>query len=197
MAGFNWLKNIIKSVGENNKATYAVIAIATVKGICRPMFTMMDKKENPETKKYTALREGLTEVIAIPVYLACGELAAKFGKHIVSKSMDDKFERDSKKGKVYTDKQKLAMKTEAIKKGQKSLMFLGVCTAALLVIPGTCSLVIKPIMSKMGIKNPQNSKENTKDNSLNTKINYIAPIKRPSIQTFTGRAYGGMKVGGL
>lgn len=193
MAKLNWLKNIIKSVGENNKATYAVVAIATVKGICRPMFTMMDKKENPETKKYTALREGLTEVIAIPVYLACGELAAKFGKHIVSKSIDNKFEKEAQKGKIYTNKQKLAMKTEAIKKGQKSLMFLGVCTAALLVIPGTCSLVIKPIMNKMGIKKPQNSKEN----ALNTKTNYITPIKRPSMQTFTGRAYGGMKVGGL
>ena len=28
-------------------------------------------------KKYTALREGLTEVIAIPTYLACGYLAGK------------------------------------------------------------------------------------------------------------------------
>ena len=71
----NIIKNTCKKLGENNKPTYVVMAIATVKGICRPTFTMMDKTEKPETKKYTALREGLTEVIAIPAYWACGEAA--------------------------------------------------------------------------------------------------------------------------
>ena len=70
-------KTVCESVGKDNNPAYAVVAIATAKGICRPMFTMMDKKEAPETKKYTALREGLTEVIAIPTYLACGYLAGK------------------------------------------------------------------------------------------------------------------------
>lgn len=196
MAKYEWLKKIFKSIGENNKATYAVVAIATVKGICRPMFTMMDKKENPETKKYTALREGLTEVIAIPVYLGCGELAARCGKYIVAKSMDDKFEKEAAKGKTYTDNQKFAMKTEAIKKGQKGLMFLGVCAAALFVIPGTCSLVIKPIMDKMGLKSPNKQPEHNEQ----IKTQPIKPntfINRPNFQNFTNRAYSGLKVGGL
>ena len=70
-------KNICVSLGKNNKPTYAVMAIALVKGIARPTFTMMDNQEEPETKKYTALREGLTEVVAIPTYWGCGELTAK------------------------------------------------------------------------------------------------------------------------
>lgn len=196
MAEFKFLKNILKSIGENNKATYAVIAIATVKGICRPLFTMMDKKENPETKKYTALREGLTEVIAIPVYLACGELAAKCGKFIVSKGMDNKFQKDALKGKIYSEKQKLAMKTEAIKKGQKGLMFLGVCAAALIVIPGACSIAIKPIMNKMGMKTPD-KKLDIKEQPLSKPIQSAVTINRPNFQNFTNRAYGNLKVGGL
>ena len=80
MALTELIKKTCKSLGENNKPTYVVMAIAAVKGICRPMFTMMDKTENPETKKYTALREGLTEVIAIPAYWACGEIAGKLGQ---------------------------------------------------------------------------------------------------------------------
>ena len=49
MAITDIIKKTCKSLGENNKPTYVVMAIATVKGICRPMFTMMDKTENPET----------------------------------------------------------------------------------------------------------------------------------------------------
>ena len=105
-----FIKNICKTLGENNKPTYVVMAIATVKGICRPLFTMMDKKEDPETKKYTALREGLTEVIAIPAYWSCGELASKLSKTITK------------------DK-------TLVKRAETNLMFIGVCTAALFVIP--------------------------------------------------------------
>ena len=73
------LKNLCIKLGKNNSPEYAVVAIATVKGIARPTITMMDKKEDPQTKKYTALREGLTEVVAIPTYLTCGYLAGKLG----------------------------------------------------------------------------------------------------------------------
>ncbi len=46
----NKFKNICDHLGKNNKPTYVVMAIATVKGICRPAFTMMDKKEDPKTR---------------------------------------------------------------------------------------------------------------------------------------------------
>ena len=51
------IEQICYSLGKNNDASYAVVAVATAKGIFRPMFTMMDKHQDHETKKYTALRE--------------------------------------------------------------------------------------------------------------------------------------------
>ena len=116
----NKLREICKKLGENNKPTYVVMAIAAVKGICRPAFTMMDKTEDTKTKKYTAIREGLTEIIAIPVYWGLGELSAKAAQKYLPQDLQ--------------------------KKGTKNAMLLGVCTAALIVIPGLCSAVIKPIM---------------------------------------------------
>lgn len=219
MANFNTIKNICKKLGENNKPTYVVMSIAAVKGICRPTFTMMDKKEKPETKKYTALREGLTEVIAIPVYWGCGEMAAKFGKYVVSKGMDKKLAALEAKGEKYTPEVKESMKKAAIKKGQTGLMFIGVCTAALFVIPAVCSLVIKPIMNAIGLKAPD---DNKKAQSNNKKLDItegqnieqpvkqvqtvqapqalpqpIKPIEKPQMQTLFNGSASGMKVGGL
>ena len=118
------LKKLCVSLGKNNSPEYAVVAIATVKGIARPTITMMDKTEDPQTKKYTALREGLTEVVAIPTYLTCGYLAGKLG------------------GKLNLPEDK---KSAAI----KNFKFLGVCLAALLVIPALASVTIKPFMEKI------------------------------------------------
>ena len=125
------LLKIFKSLGENNKPTYAVMAIAVVKGIARPIFTMTDKHAAPETKKYTAIREGLTEVVAIPTYYACGELASKVG---------DKLNFD------HLPKDQRAFAKQSAK---QNFMFLGVCTAALLVIPALASLTVKPFMKKI------------------------------------------------
>ena len=210
MANFQSIKNICKKLGENNKPTYVVMAIATVKGICRPTFTMMDKKEKPETKKYTALREGLTEAIAIPVYWACGEIAAKFGKYVVSKAKDAEFAEAAKKGKEYSQEMKDEMKSAAIKKGKTGLMFIGVCTAALFIIPAVCSAVIKPIMNAMGMKAPQGDKkaepqkldikEGTKDNIPQApQINQpIKQIERPQMANlYSSASASGMKVGGV
>ena len=175
-------KNICKSLGENNKPTYVVMAIATVKGICRPMFTMMDKKENPKTKKYTAIREGLTEIIAIPVYWGLGEVTAKIATKSLPKDLQ--------------------------KKGAKNAMFLGVCTAALFVIPALCSAVIKPVMSSF-YHDGDNKKANNQRNNLNIiskseKIpvrQYITPDFRGAIpkpfRAFGIKSANSMKVGGV
>lgn len=222
MANFNTIKNICKKLGENNKPTYVVMSIAAVKGICRPTFTMMDKKEKPETKKYTALREGLTEVIAIPVYWGCGEIAAKFGKYVVSKGMDKKLAEFEAKGEKYTPEVKEAMKNASIKKGQTGLMFIGVCTAALFVIPAVCSAVIKPIMNAIGLKAPDDNKKTKsgdkklditegvkQEQSVNVaqavqKVQApqplqqpVKPIEKPQMQTLFNGSASGMKVGGL
>ena len=174
------LKSLCKNLGENCKPTYVVMAIATVKGICRPTFTMMDKHEDYETKKYTAIREGLTEVIAIPVYWGLGELSGKCAKFLPE---------------------------ELQKQGKKNAMFLGVCTAALLIIPGLCSATIKPIMDKFF----PNKKE---DEQVEKKLDITSPASqvenvcavcntplptnsKPMMQTFVNRTHSGMKVGGV
>ena len=176
----NKFKNICDHLGKNNKPTYVVMAIAAVKGICRPTFTMMDKKEDPKTKKYTAIREGLTEIIAIPVYWGLGELSAKVATKALPKELQ--------------------------KKGAKNAMFLGVCTAALLVIPGLCSAVIKPIMStfyhdgkpnkktdkKLDVESKSPQLQVTKMSAAN-----LHPVSRPDIQSFSTRLEYGMKVGGV
>lgn len=175
----NLIKKTCKALGENNKPTYVVMAIATVKGICRPVFTMMDKTESPETKKYTALREGLTEAIAIPAYWGCGEIAGK----LASKCFEDK---------------------HLASRAKTNLMFIGVCTAALFVIPALCSVAIKPIMDKLGLKAPEKKEDKKLD------INSQAPQmpKTPILQNnktalnyysragiFNNNIYSGMKAG--
>ena len=91
------IKEILTNLGKNNKPTYAVMAIAVVKGIARPLFTMTDKHADPETKKYTAIREGLTEVVAIPTYFACGELASK----VADKLKRTSIRKTERKTKLY------------------------------------------------------------------------------------------------
>lgn len=150
-------KKMCESIAKDNNPAYAVVAIATAKGIFRPLFTMMDKKESPETKKYTALREGLTEVIAIPTYLACGALAGK-GAALIK------------------DAEKAA-------KAKHNLRFIGVCTAALIVIPGLCSLVVKPFTDKIFRKN---NKDNIDENPSAVKLDITSEtpkLKAPIAQT--------------
>ena len=123
--------NICKKLGESNKATYAVVAIACAKGVFRPLFTMMDKHETKETKVYTAAREGLTEAVAIPTYLGVGKLA----EVIVGKLR--------------------GLSPEKMEVAKHNANFIGVCVAALFVIPALASLVTKPLANKM-----QSNKEN-------------------------------------
>lgn len=177
----NGIKRIFESIGKDNNPAYVVVAIATAKGICRPIFTMMDKKESPETKKYTALREGLTEVIAIPTYLACGALAGK-GAALV---------KDPAKAKM----------------AKHNLRFLGVCAAALVIIPGLCSVIIKPFTDMIFHKNKKNeparldvtSQAPDIDISRNQKVGNVSqmPKTNPMFRSYNIDAFAnnGMKVG--
>ena len=71
------LESTLKYIGKNVKPYWPTVAVASAELVFRPLFTMMDKKSPEETKKYTALREGITELIAAPTYLALPVLAAK------------------------------------------------------------------------------------------------------------------------
>lgn len=182
MTFINRLGKICDSLGANPKATYPAILVATVKGICRPTFTMMDKKESPETKKYTALREGLTEVVAIPAYWACGEITAKLAK-----------------GFKFSNKP-LEVRESLQQRATNNLRFIGVCLAGMIIIPALCSAIIKPLMSKISGKKKQ------AETPLNNTVQ-ISQIQKPDMDNFTGRKIltsvypnrinSGMRVGGI
>ncbi len=176
-------RKICISLGKNNKPTYAVMAIALVKGIARPAFTMMDKHEEPETKKYTALREGLTEVVAIPTYWASGEMASKIA-----------------------DGLKLSPEKKALAK--HNFMFLGVCTAALFIIPALASVAIKPFMNKIQAKKTTPNKNEHKLDIKETEVpektdtikvpepqNLTQPFQPISMTQYKPAKMAGMKVG--
>jgi hypothetical protein len=173
-------RKICESLGKNNKPTYAVMAIATVKGIARPTFTMMDKTENPETKKYTAIREGLTEVIAIPTYWACGELTSKLAK-------------------------KMNLAEDKLAAAEHNLMFAGVCAAALIIIPAVTSLTIKPLMKKLKQRNAKKNEENKLDITDKAQVVEVKQAISKPQKTSSNIAkmnympvkIGDMKVGGL
>ncbi len=181
-----FIKKMCLKLGTNNKAIYPVIAIAAANGICRPTITMLKKGEDPQSKKYAALREGITEFIAIPTYWACGELAGKLGKYITSKAMDKKIAELEKNGSKITADTKKIMKESMVKKGQAGLMLIGVCFAAGVVIPALCSVAVKPIMKKTA---PQ--KETPAINPIQ-KYSYL-----DNRQVFRNISYSGMKVGGV
>lgn len=172
----NRLGKICDSLGVNSKATYPAILVATVKGICRPTFTMMDKKESPETRRYTALREGLTELVAIPAYWACGEVTAKLASYLTFKNKPEDVREMLKQ------------------RATNNLRFIGVCAAGMIIIPALCSAVIKPIISKVS----------PKKEPAQQPLPAITPIQKPEFKNFTGRAYtyntrinSGLRVGGL
>ena len=173
------LENFCIKLGKNNKATYPVMAIAFVKGICRPAFTMMDKTEKPDTKKYTALREGLTELIAIPTYLVCGEASAWIAKKLIKDPVESA-------------------------KASKNLMFIGVCGAALFAIPALCSVAINPIVKKF-LKEKKEKELAARPEEKHNSVLQFKPVlipfngtKRPPNTPYNNTsARIGMKVGGV
>ncbi len=281
----NKIEDICLSLGKNNKPTYVVMAIATAKGIFRPLFTMMDKKENSETKKYTAIREGLTEVIAIPSYLLCGELAGKLADKVCGENLGKGWKKQAIGDEVvafkelknhdyikpvnnaeytlnYEDGQKYLLKVlpndtkdlkiadksvekvikigdkkfllhklnksekvventidnvfsidnmvvgfkrlkenAALHNANKNLMFVGVCTAALFVIPALCSVAIKPLMGFIQ-KPPKNDANKLDIQSRQPEMAiYNDMLKHnntfKAFSSFSNRPQSGMKVGGV
>ncbi len=105
-------------------AAVPALAVAVFKGIFRPMFTMMDKHQDPESKKYAAFREGMTEVVAFLSYLVTSVGAGMLAKPIAKKA-------------------NMPEKLPIIK---NSLAFIAVCITTVTVIPIACNLTLKPIM---------------------------------------------------
>lgn len=145
--------------GDNpDSAVYIACAIAAFKGIFRPMFTMMDKDSDPETKKFAAIREGLTEVIAIPVYALT--------PMIIEKAVINKVFKDVKDPKTLKN----------IKANAKFLSVL----ASTALIPAVCNLIQPPIMATY--KKHQESKKVKPE--INSNVTSVPSVNKPS---FSGR----------
>lgn len=118
------LESTFKFFGESDHgATIIACSIAVFKGIFRPLFTMMDKKSDPETKKYAAVREALTEVAALPLYAVTPWIAGKLVGKFAPKEME----------------------TLAKKRMKMNSKFIAIC-AATLIIPAVCNAIQPPVM---------------------------------------------------
>ena len=161
-------------VGKNNKPTYPVIAVATANGIFKPISSLTDKKEKPQARKYAALREFCTEFVAVPTYWACGAGAAKLG--------DKLFKENPQKRTV----------------ARANMMFLGVCSAAFLVIPAVCSFGLKVLDAfKKSPKRDEPAKLNSAVQNIQIERDSVGSpkfgaVSRPQMNTFVNR--GGLKI---
>ena len=142
-----------------------------------------------------------SEVVAIPTYFACGELASKVGD------------------KLNFDHLPEAQRAYAKQSAKQNFMLLGVCLAALIVIPALASITIKPIMKRIQDKNKNineaidkaknldiddifddvedigDLKENVK--SLAPNFEARKPLRQPYNTNYPIFKSSGMKVGGI
>ncbi len=193
----NVVKKICSNLGNNSRPIYPILAISCANGIFRPTFTMLKKGENPESKKYAALREGITELVAMPTYFLTGILGEKLGEKIAVKAHEADIAKRIKAGDVISETVKQEMKASAIKKGQAGLGLIAICIAAGVVIPALCSVVVTPIMKKIGKKPEETPKKlDIKENAVPVKeipVQPLTQINRPIFNNWNS----GMKVGGV
>ena len=197
------LEKKLTKFGQNNSPTIIAIGIATAKGIFRPTFTMMDKSESYDTKRYTALREGMTEVTAIPIYYLSGVASKAITKKIaVPKNfMPKEIYKKYKGGDTSKEVMSMVKHAEELAKANYSKIaantaFIGVCLSALLFIPYTCSITIKPIMKRLQEKNKKEVSELNIE-SENPKKNNIGKTKNNTFHGLYKNSDYGMRIGGL
>src|SRR5574344_431520 len=166
------MNGIYDFLGKNkNSATIISCLIAVFKGTFRPIFTMTDKYQDPKTKKFAAIREGITEVAALPLYAGVPTLAGWAVKKFYKGKLTDRVETNAK--------------------------FLGVA-AATIIIPFVCNIIQPPIMkalkkhdeAKNAVNNPIQPQTEVGNNNTNNTV-------RPKLASFSaGKMNYGMKVGG-
>lgn len=119
-------KNLCMNLGKNNNALYGALTIAASKGILRPTFTMMDKKQEKKSRSYTAFREGLTGAVAFGAYLITNTGVEKLAKHIATKTN----------------------RLPQLNQMKSTLSLISVSLTALFVIPAICNYATKPLLDK-------------------------------------------------
>lgn len=157
-------------MGHNPDSAVAVaVAIAVFKGIFRPIFTLTDKKSDPDTKKYTAIREGLTEGIAAPVYILVPMIAKKLIVENFYKNTDE-------------------IMKKAITANVKFIAVL----ASTAIIPAVCNIVQPPIMA--AFKKSQKTKKELAKPAETITVNKPSFSGRSMIKNYNKINYG-MRVG--
>lgn len=119
-------KQICMKLGKNNDAIYGALTIAASKGILRPTFTMMDKKQEKKSRTYTAFREGLTGAVAFAAYLITNSGVNKLANHIARKTNN----------------------LNKLPQMKATLSLISVSLTALFVIPGICNYATKPLLDE-------------------------------------------------
>lgn len=159
------VKSICETLGKANKPVFTVVAVAIFKGILRPTFTMMDKESDPETKKYAAIREGATELTAIPTYIFMSWLTEQLAPAF------------SPKGKNFE---------QLLHSSKSTLGFLGVCFAALYAIPKLCNLAMPHVMKALKMEKPGEKKEASLNKLTEERwdvVQNVKPDKPQSVQS--------------
>ena len=170
MSKINLMEKIFRFLGNDANPTIIAAGIALAKGIFRPMFTMMDKKQEPEVKKYAAIREGLTEVIAIGVYTLSGAISNYMAKSM-TRIKENLPKKDFPKqifSNILKEKnlpatinpEKAASVAKTFFKFKSTISMLGVFLSAFLIIPAVCSLAMKPIMHSLKQRQFKDNKPN-------------------------------------
>lgn len=172
-------KKLCMYLGNNNKALYGALTIAVSKGILRPTFTMMDKKQDRDSRVYTAFREGLTGAVAFVSYLATDAAVEKLAT-------------------------KLAKKTNHLNelpKMKSTLSLVSVSLTALFVIPAICNAITKPLLNIFTSHN-KNKQFPKQGPALVTEPQPVKNInfgnyKNMNIYHFNNFYNSGMKIGGV
>jgi len=173
-------EKICSYFGDNENAAIVVaVTIAVFKGIFRPLFTMMDKKQDPDAKVYAAFREGLTELVAVPLYIAVPLLAGAIAKKKFAKTADN-----------IMNAKEIA---NNVKNAKTIAKFIGVCITTLL-IPAACNIIQPPIMD--AFKKHQDSKKAKAGLDINLDNNAVIQNKPSAMDMYLmTRNSSGMRVG--
>lgn len=161
-------KELCLNLGKSNKALYGALTIALSKGILRPTFTMMDTKQEKNSRKYTAFREGLTGAVAFCTYLVTDKIVEKLANNIAKKTNH----------------------LSELPKMKSTLSLITVSLTALFVIPTICNLTTKPLMNVLF------EKKNSKPNPLPKQTKQVN-FQGYKNNLYCSRNFDGMRIGGI
>ena len=182
--------NVVK-VLENDRfakfakgAAGAVYVMTGIKAVARPMFIYADKNSDPETKKYTAVKEFLYQTLCllltvgmIPAFRQGGfKLAEKHLKNqpllkdVAKRIADAKpMKRMSQFGKEYENIGKMAPEAKQamtlVKGGTELGSFVGSIIGLTIIAPLISHEILHPIMGALGMEKKQAPK--TENNKIN------------------------------